>query len=523
MQDDALTRWIRRLCVAVLAIAVLMVAVAAIWVVTRRIGTDQPEEHAAVNVSVDSTGLFKVYTGTLTSADGGQVPLTESGVPTLLLFWSSWCGDCEEYLRDGVEDAFAQAEALGARAWLVCRGGRRGENWDSAKKALIDHGVTRETLMDEGAVLFEAMGLRSVPSIVLLDGNGQLVLATTKMPDAAGVTAMLERVSRGAAAQTGAFVRAHLLTEEGGAAATYRVGAGGVAAESLALSETQGLVLEWALLRDDQALFDRTMNYIRSALTVNGLCAWQVENGTRGEVNASLDDLRIVAALLEAEERWGGYREEIAVREAALYNACVRGDGLLADYTVLEEGAPLGGVTLCYLDVAALTRLADYAERWQPVRDKAAELLQNGVISEEFPLYYPRYDPDSASYTGEQLQMNEAMVAVLNACRAGLAADATLDWLEERLREGPLYAVYTTAGEVVPGYQYESTASYALLAQAAMAAGRDELARLALGRLEQRRCYEAPLVGDYGQMSDGRHYTFDVMEALLCWEAAERR
>lgn len=523
MRDDTLTRWIRRLCALAVALAALMAAVAVIWAATRRTVTDQPEEHAAVNVSVDSTGLFRVYAGTLTNAEGEQVPLTESGVPTLLLFWSSWCGDCEDYLSGGMEAALAQAEALGARAWLVCRGGRRGENWDSAKKALIAHGVTRGTLMDESAVLFEAMGLRSVPSIVLLDGDGQLVLATTKMPDAAGVTAMLERVSQGAAAQTGAFVRANLLTEEGGAAATYRVGAGGVAAESLALSETQGLVLEWALLRDDQALFDRTMNYIRSALTVNGLCAWQVENGTLGAVNASLDDLRIVAALLEAEERWGGYREEIAVREAALYNACVRGDGLLADYAVLEEGFPLGGVTLCYLDVTALTRLADYAERWQPVRDKAAELLQNGVISEEFPLYYPRYDPDTASYAGEQLQMNEAMVAVLNACRADLATDATLDWLEERLREGPLYAAYTTAGEVAPGYQYESTASYALLAQAAMAAGRDELARLALGRLEQRRCYEAPLVGDYGQMNDGRHYAFDVIEALLCWEAAERR
>ncbi len=467
--------------------------------------------------------MYQVYNGSLARADGTHLTLAElRGKPVLLVFWSSWCPDCKEYLQGGVEDAFAAMRSAGGEAYLVCREGRRGETWDTAMAALAEMKGTEQTLMDESSALYAQLGLRSVPSAVLLDEEGRLMVATTRMPGPEEVRAMLDLLAVGHQAQSERFLREHLLSYTGSVVSSYKAAGGQVVCGTDVLSETQGLMMLYAVAAKDKPLFDQLLAYVRNEMNAAGLAAWRISSGVRADVNATLDDLRILEALILAEEAWGGYAQEIAYRESALYRMAVR-EGILRDQVALATGKPNETVTLCYLDVAAMERLAQRSARWQEPAALARAVLTDGVISEEFPLFYPRYDVKTGAYSGDTLQMNEALVAILHAQKAGIDCTPALNWLEDRMMNGGVLAVYTREGHPVRGAMYESTATYALLAQAAMHAGREELAAKALARMERIRCFTPPMVGDMGDVTDQMHYTFDLVQAMLAWQQWNER
>ncbi len=521
MRQDRLRRVIVGLCVAVALLAVAMVALALCLLLNKPNVEKNPETQndekpllTAADLRPDPTRRLLRYDAVLEKADGTLLNVTrgeQKGV--VLLFWSSWCADCKAYLRDTWPQVRQAAEKQGAHAYLVCREGRKGENWSTALAAVEALGLG-ETLMDPASTLFQALGLRSVPSVVILDGDGTLLLSTDEMPDAAAMSAMLESVAPGgAAAQTLAFVRT-LADEQGAVPSTYRVSRGAVERGPRVLSETQGLLMEAALLAEDQALFEQAYGYVAREMTVGGLCAWQVEAGQKAGMNATLDDLRVIGALLAAQEKWGGYEAEIARREKALRTTGLQA-GYLRDFTAFDPLETTTAITLCYQAVDTFRALGVWHGDWARAAERAEALLQSGVISDEFPLYYPKYDAAEGRYTGDRLQMSEAMVTVLHAAQSGIRQEQTLNWLERQLADGPLYAAYTLDGKVAPGGNFESTAVYALAAQIGLASGREELTRLALARLATTRCYSAPMVGGCGSVKDDTHYTFDVMQQLL--------
>lgn len=480
--------------------------------------TGQSEGIPSAGETPKETALYLPLDGTLTREDGSRITLSAlRGKPVLLVFWSSWCPDCKGFLQEDITDVFAAVRARGGEAFLVCREGRRGETWETARQALSDMQVAEPSLMDEKSAIYEATGLNEVPSMALLDARGRMMVAVTAMPDPAEINEMLMLLELGHQAYTERFLRSALLQPGGAVASQYGAQGSRVVSGQDVLSETQGLLMLYAVQAGDQALFDQAFAYVRNEMTVSGLTAWIVSSGEQGRVNAALDDLRILEALSLAEERWGGYRQELAYRESALYRRNVQG-GHMRDYVNLHQTEPTRTVTLCYLDIAAMERLAGNFPKWSAVAKNAREVLSGGVISAEFPLFYPNYDPVKGQYGGEQLQMNEALVAVCNAARAGLDCQAAFDWLEEQMLSGGIFARYDLNGRPVRGYVYESTATYGLLVQAALSAGRTELARMALARMERTRCFTAPMAGNMGAVSDQTHYTFDLMQTLLAWQ-----
>ena len=467
--------------------------------------------------------LYRVFEGALTDENGTQITLASlRDKPVALVFWSSWCDDCKGLLQNEVEQLFSDARAAGMHTYLVCREGRRGETWESARGCLKELGIRQTTLMDEDSRLFDSLGLNGVPSLVMLDKEGRLTVSTHHMPDAVAFQAMIQLTIDGAQAQSEAFLRESLMDASGAVCSSYSVRNHQVVPGPNILSETQGLMMLYAVRQNDQALFDHLLGYVRDSMTVNGLAVWRMNADNDARVNASLDDLRILEALQLAEEAWGGYEHELSFRESALYRCAVR-DGHMRDYMELDSRKACQTVTLCYLDVAAMERLADVYPKWQTPASNARAVLANGRISEAFPLYYPRFFPETGRYVGDWVQMNEALVTLYHMAKAGMDCEDSLDWLEAQMERGAVYAAYTLDGTPADGYAYESLATYALLVQTAQLCGRDELAGMALARVESKRCFTEPLVGDFGSITDAEHYTFDLVQALLAWQSWNAR
>ena len=61
---------------------------------------------------------------------------------------------------------------------MVCREGVRGDNSEQAENALAAYGIQEQTLMDPDASLYHALGLHSVPTLVVLDAEGRYISAT---------------------------------------------------------------------------------------------------------------------------------------------------------------------------------------------------------------------------------------------------------------------------------------------------------------------------------------------------------
>ncbi len=484
--------------------------------------TVSPDAEKLLNASdlePDPLRLYRSYEGILKNGKGETIELSDwRGQPVLLLFWSSWCEDCKGFLTEGFSDAADAAAELGIPLLLVCREGVRGDDYARASSVLQDMGLQYDTFMDPDGLLYTALGFHSVPGLAVFDGGGRLVLNTNNMPSDTSIRKIIDYARGGQQQLLEAFVRG-LIQPDGLMTAKYSIEGGSANAGDVVLSESVGLLMCYALGQQDQALFDLVWRAGYEHLFENGLFAWRAVGGKREDVNSSLDDLRILDALYSASQLWGGdYRTDAAKLAHSLYNGVVS-EQIMRDFAHLTDGEMSEQVALCYQDPAAMRRLANLDVRWSGAAAKAEELLKNGIISEEFPLYWPRYDVSLKEYIGDDLHTAEALVTVLHAAQAGLIQETTLKWLEDSLRQGPLYARYSSNGQVLPRYAYESTAVYALAVQIGQFTGHTELTRLALARMERMRCFEGALTGAYGQITDAAFYAYDALQPLLAWQS----
>ena len=346
------------------------------------------------DLAPDPAKWFLPYDGDLTDADGNPVRLSAlRGQTTILLFWSSWCPDCHVYLAGDFGAAVQAAQAAGAQVVLVCREGIRGDTREKAEAELTECGITGIPLyMDADAALFHTLGLRSVPSLAFFDSQGQLLRATADMPNADEMAQLLDAAQH-PAQQTLAFLK-QLIQADGAIPSTYTLSGGAVHPGDTVLSETMGQTMLYAVQTEDAALFSDAWRYVRDKMTVGGLTVWRIQAGEKAAANASLDDLRILRALMEADAVWGGYEREIRERAAALYTACVVDDALVSFANV--DGSGRGDrVTLCYLDVQTIRALSAYDVRWTAVANRSEAILTDSraLMSSELPLYRASYTP----------------------------------------------------------------------------------------------------------------------------------
>ena len=322
------------------------------------------------------------------------------------------------------------------------------------------------------------------------------------------------------------FIQNHMTTDNGGIKTNYlnEKNDGDITKGDSVLSESEGLMLLYYLERDDKEGFNKTFEYIKNNMLLsNGLISWRVDGDKKSDVSATIDDLRIIKALIMGGEKWNNLKYRYYAIEMAngVYRK-LRTENLLVDFNDGQTNSDK--VTLCYIDLEALQYLNNIDFKWKSIRVESEKILNGGFISNKVPLYRKYYDIKTKKYDNdENVDMLLNTIILLDKAEVGQNISESLNWIIDKFKtDGAIYVSYNDAtGEKTSDIQ--STSIYANLLQIAEIENNKELYTLALRKLNAYQVLDkkSKLYGGYGDKKTMQVYSFDNLNALLAYRDVE--
>lgn len=462
---------------------------------------------------------------TFQKEDGSVLnPSAEKGKILVLTYWASWCPHCQKLLEQSADFSQMLQGQGDVDFWLVDKLDGQKETKQQAEAYLKGHSIPLQNAFDTDLKGYQQLGIQIVPTTLVIDKQG--ILRAWHAGD--GLTpdvlkSMISYAREGAAAGVRDFITQKLTGADGGIHTGYKGGTGSTPSGNDVLSESQGLVMEYAVQAKDKNLFEQTEHYVEQKMRKNPLASWVVTVNGPADSNAALDDLRIYGALSDADALWGGYAAEMENEEKLLYHYDTEDQTLINGYD-FKSGKKTEQLSLCYADFRVLEQLAQKNSRWKTVEQNCLNVVEQGKISDQFPLYYGSYDLKSKQYSKTSVNMAEEMTTLLHLAQISKLPKESYQWIQKNLEGDGIFARYNPDGTVADGYRYESTAVYALAAQIAMEEGDSGLANRAIGKMESMRIFDAgnPVNGAFGNADGTGIYSFDQCTALLAYAAMEQ-
>lgn len=324
------------------------------------------------------------------------------------------------------------------------------------------------------------------------------------------------------------FVETRMTTELGGIYTSSRVGGSLFKRPDLdpaelrtsgLLSESNGLLMRYAVEAGDRELFDRQYAFVRKWMTGHlGLFFWKISHDAEltADATAVVDDLRIVDAVLRAFDRWGEpehRRFALEVAYAVAENEAV--DGVFRDFVNWRdwgERTLSPRIQLSYLDMPAIRRIARSRDDWDELVEKNGDVLSKGQL--DSGLFWEAYDFEKRAYVGPTQNTINQLYSALFLAEIDPGNQEALKFFRERWNEdGRILAEYD-ARNGRPTKFFESTSVYALLARYALVMGDRGFAAEIVDRLlRYQDVHEGgPLAGAF---YDDEIYSFDNLEAML--------
>lgn len=281
-------------------------------------------------------------------------------------------------------------------------------------------------------------------------------------------------------------------------------------------SESQGLVMEYAIYMRDKELFDKSYNFLKNKMLLkNNLFSWEYDEkyNKKSKSSATIDDLRIFRNLVYANSLWNGYEEDIRKLEKGIRK--IYKNGYLVDFT--ENGKTTKDVSVFYIDTIALKML----EIMEPSiysggLKKQKELIEEAKISEEIPLYYEKciLNRDGCLLEkSKNISMLNSLIIIYNKKLMNLNIDNEVKYLKEILeRDGAIYSYYELDGSVAR--KIESTAIYSYLKKISELQGDKELLNKIKAKLDE-------IIGTKGlpisndELNRELIYSFDLLTFLI--------
>lgn len=168
-------------------------------------------------------------------------------------------------------------------------------------------------------------------------------------------------------------------------------------------AESVGLALIYAVKSEDKHLFELEYNFVKNYLigTYN-VCYWKLNEDLSPFIHegyacsASIDDLRIIEALILGYEKWKNIEYLNLAKQImnGVYKNEVNQRGLfLVDWFCWNKGGVIKsqGLTLYYAKFSSLKKIKEYDSNWEAIFNKTLQKVLNGKIKNS-PLFFEAYD-----------------------------------------------------------------------------------------------------------------------------------
>jgi len=301
------------------------------------------------------------------------------GKVVVITFWASWCKHCQAELAHAQEfrdmlDKYKDVEFL-----LVDKLDESKETKEQALTYLKENNIPFKTVFDEKLLAYESLGINVVPTTLIIDKNG--VLTNWHVPeieDSGELEALIKNTLEGNSHATERFIKDKLTNPEGGIM-TSLIDEGNKPTGHDVLSESQGIMLQYAALKNNKDLFNSTLNYVNKYMKSDNLASWVVEDGAENRVNSVLDDLRIYGALNEGNQKFGEDDKELIKYRNYIYKYNVNRNSLVDSYD-FKYKKKANRLTLCYADFKTLKDISNKDSRFIKIYSNSLETIKDQLI-----------------------------------------------------------------------------------------------------------------------------------------------
>ena len=286
------------------------------------------------------------------------------------------------------------------------------------------------------------------------------------------------------------------------------------------LSESAGIYLLDLASTDTKGRFDAFYAKTKETFYTGTQFSYRVtDEGTKYQVNASLDDLRILRALIVAKQAFQtqDYDQEIDLLSKQFLAQSTKSN-LLIDFYDEENDQQSQDISLFYLDYKTLGYI--YALNGVDAKylQYQVNIAKNGYISDEFPLYHQRYNYKTQEYQdGDSVNIIESLLTIRYLAEVGEADPASIAFVKEHVAKGTLFNSYDLNGNAIDKNQ--SAASYAIAALIGYFIDDDDLYEQSIAILEnfQNTDPNSVLYGGFGDSSTKEVYSYNNLMALLAF------
>ena len=192
-------------------------------------------------------------------------------------------------------------------------------------------------------------------------------------------------------------------------------------------------------------------------------------------------------------------------------------DGYLYDFYDEKYKVRNAFITLCYINLTTLEQLPLSSDHIQEISTNMLEIIQNGYLSDSFPLYETRYQYETNSYNSENINTVESLLTILSLAEVKQQNPSSIRYLKEHVKKGTLYGQYTREG--TPTNDIQSTAIYAITSMIGSQIGDKELYEDSIRRMSQYQIEDtySHIYGSFGDIKTETVYSFDNLMALLAF------
>ncbi|MDP4099448.1 glycosyl hydrolase [Paenibacillus sp. P96] len=343
-----------------------------------------------------------------------------------------------------------------------------------------------------------------------------------------GIASMMygkETMRKSPNSSTEQFIEQHMINTNGTLASYLQDGTSTVpeiAAGREALSESLGLWMQYALLRQDKPLFDRSYDVLKERFIMpEGYIAWKLAEDGKSNVhtNALGDDFRIIDALWKAADQWNeeSYRVTADELTGTLVASAMR-EGWFVDYHDFSRNESSSALSLAYLDMSALSNMTRNGVLEPSVYERHKKLLTD---MPDDGLFYPKsYQIDQKTYIyDDSVNLIDQLLVALNGAEIGRTSDKLVTFLKTEFEQRHRIIGRYNRDTRQPDAAYESPSVYALAILLALKSGDTEFARQLDERMLAFRGQDADYPGGYVFSKDT--HIFDNLFPLIAEESVQ--